>query len=158
WQASDGTGQAERLIASPTAQIPQAVSPDGTRLVFRQIDRPTLSDLNTLSLSGDRRATPLLHTPFSEQNAEVSPDGRWVAYQSSESGVNEVYVRPFPRADSGKWQISAGGGANPLWSRDGRELFYLSGADGLWRLRVAPISAGAAFSAGAPRTLFEGPY
>ncbi len=155
WQPSDGTGQPERLLESPTGQLPQAVSPDGTRLVFRQTAG---GDLDTLSLVGDRRVTPLLHTPFVELNAEVSPDGRWLAYQSNDSGVNEVYVRPFPNADGGKWQISAGGGANPLWSRDGRELFFQSGTDAQRRLMAAPIAAGAAFSAGTARTLFEGAY
>jgi eukaryotic-like serine/threonine-protein kinase len=159
WQAADGTGQPERLVESPVAQVPQSVSPDGTQLVFRQADTQTSLDLYTLPLSGERRPAPLLRTTFTEQNADISPDGRWVAYQSNESGQNEIYVRPFPRVETGKWQISTNGGTRPLWSRDGRELFYMTGpADVRSRVMASSIAAGAAFSATTPQMLFEGPY
>src|SRR5262249_16191864 len=115
--------------------------------------------IQVLTLDGERRAAPLLHTSFNEVNAEVSPDGRWVAHESDESGQSEVYVRPFPNVDGGRWLVSAGGGHKPVWSRDGRELFYLARAPGPTKLMVSTISTGAAsFSAGAPRSLFEGPY
>ena len=74
-----------------------------------------------------------MQTTFNELNGEISPDGRWVAYQSNESGQDEIYVRPFPDADRGRWQISTGGGTRPLWARSGKELFYLGprrGGDG----------------------------
>lgn len=76
-----------------------------------------------VSLDGERRVVPLVRTPFSEMSAEVSPDGRWLAYQWNESGQDEVYVRPFPNVDAGRWQVSTGGGTRPVWSRNGRELF-----------------------------------
>ena len=158
WQTADGTGKQERLIESPAGVVPQSVSPDGTRLVFRQSDSTSNFDLYTLPLTGERRPTPLIRTPFAEQNAEVSPDGRWVAYQSTESGQNEIYVRPFPNAESGRWQVSTSGGRTPVWSRDGRELFYLTGPDVRSKLMAATITPGAAFSAATPQALFEGSY
>jgi serine/threonine-protein kinase len=97
---------------------------------------------------------PLLHTGFAELFPELSPDGRWMAYQSSESGKFEVYVRPFPDVDSGRWQISADGGIEPLWARSGRELFYRNGE----ALMTVPISAGASFAYGNPRLVLKGPY
>jgi eukaryotic-like serine/threonine-protein kinase len=158
WQAADGTGQAERLLETTLPQVPQSISPDGARLVFRQVNPKTAMDLYTLPLTGERRTVPLLQTSFSEQNAEISSDGRWVAYQSNESGQVEVFVRPFPNTDGGKWKISTSGGTRPLWSRDGRELFYMTMSDNLPRLMAATISAGAGFSASAPHMLFEGRY
>src|SRR5262245_8810958 len=118
-QAADGSGQPERLAEGASGQTPQSVSPDGTRLIFRQSDPKTAIDLYTLPLSGEHRPSPLIRTPFAEQNAEISPDGRWVAYQSNESGRDEIYVRTFPDAESGRWQVSTDGGSKPLWSRNG---------------------------------------
>jgi serine/threonine-protein kinase len=102
-----------------------------------------------------RRATPLVQTTFNEWNPEVSRDGGWLAYQSDESGQFEVYVRPFPGVDSGRWQVSTGGGTRPLWARSGKELFFIgpSGA-----VMSAAVEGGSAFRAGNPTRLFEGPY
>jgi len=105
-----------------------------------------------LSSNGEPGSTPLLQTPFNEQNADISSDGRWLAYQSDESGRPEVYVRPFPNVTLGRWQISRSGGSRPLWARDGRELFYL---DIDRRLTVVPVEGRAGFSVGAPTTLFD---
>ena len=86
WRAADGTGAVERLTESPDTQDPQAVSPDGTRLVFKE-DVPKMgSDLMVLTMDTPRKAQPLVQTPFDELSAEISPDGRWLAYQSNESG------------------------------------------------------------------------
>ena len=74
-------------------------------------------------LSKSSQAEPLIRTPFIESNPEVSPDGRYLAYQSNESGRDEVYVRPFPKVNEGRWQVSTAGGTSPLWAKDGRELF-----------------------------------
>ncbi|MDO8679401.1 MAG: protein kinase [Acidobacteriota bacterium] len=156
WQAADGTGQAERLVESPNQQLPQAVSPDGKRLLFRDTNPKTSVDVDMLSLD-DRKVTPLLHTTFAEQNPEISPDGRWIAYESNESGVGQIYVRPFPGVDSGRWQVSIAGGTRPMWARSGRELFYVVSGDAV-RMMAVPIQAGATFSAGNPRVLFEGRY
>ena len=77
-------------------------------------------------MDADGTSESLLATEFNEMNAEISPDGDWLAYQSNASGQPEIYVRPFPDVDDGRWQISRGGGTKPLWGPDGRELFYLS--------------------------------
>jgi Tol biopolymer transport system component len=158
-QAADGTGQAERLQDAATDSIPQALSPDGKLLLYRENGLKTRLDISTLRLD-DRTATPLIATPFAEQNPEISPDGRWIAYQSNESGTGEVYVRPFPDVDSGRWQVSAGGGSRPLWARSGRELFYvIANPNGTGaRMMAVPIQGGATFKAGNPQELFEGRY
>ena len=98
---------------------------------------------------------PLVQTTFNEMNAEISPDGRWVAYQSNESGQDEIYVRPFPDADRGRWQMSTGGGTRPLWARSGKELFYLGPSGAVMRVAV---EGGSTFRAGNPTRLFEGRY
>jgi serine/threonine-protein kinase len=77
-----------------------------------------------------------VQTPATERNGIVSPDGRWLAYEANDSGKLEIYVRPYPAVTSGRWQVSSGGGTQPLWSRDGRELFYVSPANALMRVGV----------------------
>ena len=104
------------------------MTPDGAQILFGEPGQPP-SDLYQLELGAERKSTPLLNASHSEHNAEVSPDGRWMAYQSNESGADEVYVRPFPKVNDGRWQISTGGGTRPAWARSGREIFYLK-ADG----------------------------
>jgi serine/threonine-protein kinase len=157
WRAADGTGVAERLLQRPRPQRPTAFSPDGNTVLFTEPIAPP-RDIGMVALTGARQAELLLHTPFDEANAEVSPDGRWLAYQSNESGRNEVYVRPFPDVNAGRWQIS-GGGANgstrPLWARNGRELFYFSGVG---RITAVPIRPGATFEYGAPTVIVDGLY
>jgi Tol biopolymer transport system component len=81
--------------------------------------------------SGDTTPVPLVASDFTELHPAVSPDGRWLAYTSDESGANEVYVRPFPSATGGRWQVSNSGGSEPVWSPDGRELYFLNGAQHL---------------------------
>ena len=151
WRAADGTGSVERLAESANYQWPSSFSPDGTRLVFMD----TSSNIAVLALAGERQTTPLMQTAIVERNPEISPDGRWLAYESNESGQEEIFVRPFPDVDAGRWQVSTGGGTQPLWARTGEELFYraLDGAV----LRVA-VEAGTTFRAGAPTRLFRGPY
>jgi Tol biopolymer transport system component len=107
-----------------------------------------------LPLTGERKPEIFLSTPFSEADGDFSPDGRWLAYDSNESGRTEVYVRPFPPG-GGKWQVSDGGGAYPRWSRDGRRLFYRTD-DGLM---VAPVEiVDGTFRAGKPQRILQGPY
>ena len=83
-------------------------------------------DLGLLMLDSDGRVALLIHTPASELNAEISPDGRWLAYESDESGQREIYVRPFPQVDGSRSRVSNGGGTRPLWGRNGKELFYMT--------------------------------
>ena len=106
---------------------------------------------------GEHKPVPFLRTDFGERDAKFSPDGRWIAYESDESGRSEIYVRPFPAPQDGggKWMASQGGGTSPHWREDGRELFYLA-ADG--SVIAAPVSTtGAAFQPGMPVALFKGP-
>jgi serine/threonine-protein kinase len=95
---------------------------------------------------------PIVATSFTELNGEISPDGHWLAYQSNESGLTEVYVRPFPNVGDGRWQISNGGGATPAWARTTQELFYVNG-DAMMRV---PFVTSPTFSAGRPEQLFRG--
>ncbi len=131
WIRSDGAGVAQTLLESKGAPTPYSFSPDGRRLAFAEMGVETNLDLWTLPLDTSDAEHPkpgkpelLLRTPAAELEPAFSPDGRWIAYTSSESGVGEIYVLPFPPGPGGKWLISAGGGRHPIWSRKGRELFY----------------------------------
>jgi serine/threonine-protein kinase len=108
-------------------------------------------------MAAPRRIAPLVQTTFTEYNPDISPDGRWLAYESNESGQFEVYVRPFPDVAAGRWQVSAGGGRAPLWARNGRELFYVSLLD-QGRIFAVPIQPGPTFSAGNPQIVVDKPY
>jgi len=152
-QAADGPGAVEQLTKSTNQLWPLSLSPDGTRLVIHS-GSPFEGDLDLLPLDGKSQPVPLMRTPFNEDHAEVSPDGRWLAYQSNESGQPEVHVRPFPDVNAGHWQVSPAGGAKPVWARNGRELFYFSGQ----ALMAVPVQTTPTFSAGIPAKLFEGPY
>jgi len=155
WQAADGTGAVERLTQSENPQWAYAMTRDGTRLVFREDNPKTGRDLMALTLDKQRQAHPLVRTTFAEFNGEISPDGRWLAYQSSESGQNEIFVQPFPNVGEGRWQISTGGGAEPLWARGGQELFYLAPTGALMSIRIERAQT---FAFGTPTKLFEGRY
>jgi Tol biopolymer transport system component len=148
WQPADGSGPAERLTTSANVQGPQAWSPDGKTLVFSE-QGPTY-DVWILPLDADRKPRPFLHGPFNEFQARLSPSGRWLAYVSDESGREEIYVVPFP-ASGGRWPISTDGGSQPLWARNGRELFYRNGD----RMMAVAVTTDATFSATKPQLLFE---
>jgi Tol biopolymer transport system component len=130
WQLADGSGGLERLNTSEYTQTPHSWSPDGHLLAFIEVNPTTGVDIWVLRMgdpsasSGQvRKAQPFLRTPFNESVPRFSPDGRWLAYISNESGRFEVYVQPYP-GPGGKWQISTEGGMEPVWNRNGRELFY----------------------------------
>jgi len=131
-----------------------AMTPDGTRLIFAEQDSETGWDIEILDLSGERVARPLLGTRFDETGPAISPDGRWLAYESNESGRAEIYVRPFPDVDAGKWPVSTGGGQSPTWGPDGEELFYRAGT----AMLGVPVQIEPRFQAGPATVLFEGPY
>jgi len=160
WKRADGVGQAERLTTSENVQLASSWSPDGQVLLFNERDPENTWDIRFLRVGEPTKEETFLSTPFSEQSAVFSPDGRWVAYESNESGKFQVYVRPFaaPGGDAearGKWQISTQGGLAARWSADGRELFYRSGE----RVMAVSVSAeGESFRAGKTRQLFSGTF
>jgi len=124
----------EVLVSSNEEKSPLSLSPDGRFLLFRSLGGTTKDKLWVLPVQGDRKPVPFVRTESDEPDARLSPDGRWVAYVSNESGHYEVYVRPFsPNAPgqgisdaSGKWLISEHGGSSPMWRRDGKELYYIA--------------------------------
>ena len=142
WQAADGSGVPERLAGMPltrfTNLIPTTISPDGSLLVATAIGPATagMADLWNITLAGDSQAAGLLETQFTERNAEISPDGRWMAYETNEGNQAEVWVRPFPDINSGKWPVSNGVGSQPLWSRTGKELFFIDASGALMSVTV----------------------
>ena len=155
WQAADGTGAVERLTSSPNVQQSTAVSPDSTRLIFTETASTTSEDVMQVELTGTHKVTPLVQSHFAERNGIVSPDGRWLAYEANDSGQFEIYVRPYPAVNGGRWQVSAGGGTRPLWSRTREELFYVSPAGAI--LRVA-VERGASWAATTPDTVVKEGY
>ena len=168
WQLADGSGGLERLTTSEYLHAPTSWSPDGNLLSFQEINPTTQRDIWVLRMgdpspgsgqapspgSGQVRKPQLfLRTPFNEADSQFSPDGHWLAYISDESGRYEIYVQPYP-GPGGKWQISTDGGNEPMWNRNGRELFYRSGD----KMMSVEISTQPGFAAGTPRMLFERPY
>lgn len=141
----DGSGVEERLTENSDAQIPNSVSPDGKMLAFTQG-----GDIWILPMDEEQKPRQFIQTQFSESQASFSPDGRWIAYRSDESGKNEVYVVSYPNRE-GKWQVSTGGGSNPMWSRSGKELFYVN----VNKVMAVNVAAQATFSASVPKKLFE---
>jgi serine/threonine-protein kinase len=155
-QAADGTGAADRLIESPNVQIPTAVSPDGRLLVFMERSTKIGQAVMALRLDGTHQIFPLVQMPpFDHNNGIVSPDGRWLAYDTNDTGRFEVHVRPFPAVNSGHWQVSTTGGTQPLWARSGQELFYFAADGALMRVAVA---GGSAWTASAPMKVLEARY
>jgi len=158
--AADGSGKPQLLFHSQERLLPMAITPDARTLIVRR-DRgtgaATSSVFLTLKWSSDSQntatATPLFESRFRMGQLSLSPDGHWAAYESSESGREEIYVIPFPAADR-KWQISAGGGTQPLWSRNGRELFYRSRDE----MMAVPVETSPTFRSGTPAALFSGQY
>jgi eukaryotic-like serine/threonine-protein kinase len=152
---ADRPGADEPLLAADGgARIPTSVSPDGTRLVYHEyITQNGAPDLMTLRLDGTARVEPLVQTPADERDGEISPDGRWLAYDSTVSGRAEIYVRPFPNVNDGFVQVSTDGGRTPVWSPDGRALFFVSGS----RMMAAAVSTTPVFAAERTTVLFDDP-
>ena len=159
WKAANGIGPVERLTTSESVQAPHSFAADG-RLVFGDDPQDTLVDLAVLSMEGDYPAETLVQTDFRDANGDVSPDGRWLAYVSDESGEEEIYVRPFPNVDDGRWQISRDGGSKPVWGPDSRELFYITSdaPDAPVTMMIAVNDTDPTFSPGNSVPLFSGPY
>jgi len=149
---ADGSGAAEVLWSLSAPLAPVAFSPDGKLLLAEQQMMPSArSDLWVVPLDGSGQPYPFTQTPFEEFLGEFSPDGRFVVYQSNESGQDEVYVRSFPDA-GGRWQVSTGGGSEPRWSRDGREIFYRSQR----KLYAVAVDTTAGFTVGRATSIAPG--
>ena len=143
WKVADGTGQVERL--KDGLARPYAWAADG-RLIFERAQ-----DIGVLTMEGERTVEMLLDAEFREAEPALSPDGRWLAYMNLETGIPLIYVQPFPNIDDGLWNVSLDYGRNPVWSPDGRELFYRNRTD----LMVAQIETEPTFSSRTPEPLFS---
>ena len=158
-KAADGTGEPELLLKSDTA-APLDWSSDGRFLLFRTNDAANSADLWVLPLQGDRKPVSILASPFDETSARFSPDDRWIVYRSVQTGSSEIYVRPFAAPGSndgrtGQWMVSTGGGYQPRWNRNGKEILYLRPDNQLMSVEVS--ISGAALQAGVPKPLFNMP-
>jgi Tol biopolymer transport system component len=151
-KTTNGAGQNEILDRSTRLKAPVDWSKDGRYIIEDAIaDSKTGTDIWVLPLFGDKKPFPYLQTDANEAAAKLSPNGQWLAYQSDESKRNEIYVTTFPQP-GGKWQVSTSGGSYPVWSRDGKELFYV-GADR--KMMAVDVKSGPKFDPGVPRSLFD---
>jgi Tol biopolymer transport system component len=158
-KAADGAGPTERLSSHLDAVYVHSWTPDGTALAFTEARPETGSDIWVLPLKSGRPPEAIIATRFPENQPEFSPDGRWLAHTSNQSGQQEVFVRSYPDAGT-LLPISTGGANSPAWSRDGRELFFttLPAPDGTIKMMVVSVTTAPTFTAGAPRVLFEGRF
>jgi eukaryotic-like serine/threonine-protein kinase len=156
WKSANGTGKDELLGVhrTPRSFVPASWADNGKTLVTTSWDNNYMSGIGMLSMEGERKFKFLLDEKYHESTPRISPDGRWMAYTSDESGKEEIYVRPFPDVNAGRWQISTSGGNNALWSRDGREIFYRNGN----AVMAVSVKTSPAFIFETPRTLFQGTY
>jgi len=152
---ADGSGPAESVITTnPSAAIPTSWSSDGSVLAYHMVTRGASRDIWILPMEGDREPQALITSPNNDCCAVFSPDSKWLAYVSQEKGPRQVYVSPYPEPDV-KWLVSGEeGGGEPVWSPDGRELFYRSGD----KMMVVPVDTEPTFRVGRPEELFEGSY
>ena len=149
---ADGSGTAELVLDTERLIREGSYSPDETWLVFRE--GPGASgDICAIRPAMDSVPAPLVATEFGERSPTLSPNGRWLAYVSAESGRQEVYMRPFPDVDSGRWLISTDGGVEPVWAHSGRELFYRNASNELVAVQV--VTGGQTFSSGQQVVLFS---
>ena len=152
-KAASGAGNDEPLLKSDHRKIPFDWSADGKFILYQELNPKTGFDLWVLPLSGEERPFPFLQTQFDERQGRFSPDGKWIAYTSNESGTWQVYVNRSFTFSGGKWQVSTNGGAQPQWRRDGKEIFYLSPDRKLMTVDVQ--GNGPTFEAGVPKAMFE---
>jgi Tol biopolymer transport system component len=156
WKSAAGIGEEELLASRPDKLVaPGSFSRDGKILALGELTLSPLGfDIGMLSMDGKREVKELLQEKHMESEPQISPDGRYLAYQSDESGKGEIYVRSFPDVNKGKWQVSSNGGGSPRWSPDGRELFYRSGDATM----AVDVETDPTFKRGNPKILFKGTY
>jgi hypothetical protein len=150
----DGSTDEQPLLVTPLAKAPLDWSRDGRFLLFSSQDPKTGTDLLAVPMTGERKPFAVVQTRFDEIQGQFSPDGRWLAYVSNESGRNEIYVQAFPET-GGKWQISVAGGLQPRWRRDGQELFFVAPDNRLMAASIGVAQGGKALEAGTPVPLFQ---
>jgi serine/threonine protein kinase/Tol biopolymer transport system component len=153
WIAADGSGHPQPIAGSVSGDFPCSVSPDGDTLAFMRQNAETSRDIYVLSLRGQSQPRPVVNTRGYDGGAQFSPDAHWMAYASDESGQMQVYLRPFPGPDR-HWQVSTQGGTQPVWSRNGKEIFYRVGN----KMMVVDVAAGVDITLSQPRMLFEQRY
>lgn len=148
----DTMERAEQITKTQTMQFPQSITPDGEWLLFEEGRRgdPSVA-IAVMNLHGEPDTRYLVANNAMNRFPVISPDGRWFAYQSNISGNAEIYVRPFPNADDGVWQVSRGGGTRPDWNLDGSEIFYFSGSE----MVVVAVNSNPGFSTADPVALFD---
>ena len=152
WQPADGSGAAEPMLEAPGNQFPYGFTPDDKTLILSSVGGGRLQGIRTFEV-GAKDTKPLIETEFSNRLADMSADGKWIAYASNESGRYEIYVRPFP-GPGGKWAVSTNAGDEPLWNPNGRELFYRDGTN----VMVATVTTSPTFSVVSRKVLFEDLY
>jgi eukaryotic-like serine/threonine-protein kinase len=153
-RSSDLTGSEERLASGTNGRLPFCWSSDGKVVVFQEYSSETGTDIGIVSVGTEQTSRLLLNSKSDEARPALSPDGRWMAYQSNLSGRVEVYVQRFPDLGT-RWQLTTEGGESPIWSTTGREIFYRRGR----AVMSLPVTInGETFTHGTPRVLFEGPY
>jgi len=152
-QKADGAGPPAQVSdAVQRPRIPTAIARDGTRVVLTDLTQEGGRDLRLLTLGPTPRLEPLLQTTYEERNADLSPDGRWLVYESNRTGPFQIYVRPFPRVGDGLWPVSTAGGTQPVWARSGRELFFVAPDGAMMTVPVSPSEP--TWSPGTPTKLF----
>ena len=150
---TDGSGRSRAIAGSTTADFPSSVSPDGGALAVARLTPANSADVYVLSLAGDFAPRALVTSPAFEGGPQFSPDGRWMAYVSNDSGQSQVYLRRYPGPE-GRWQVSTDGGTSPLWNHTGKELFYRSGN----RMMAVSVSTVPNVTLTTPRVIFERHY
>jgi Tol biopolymer transport system component len=162
-QNADGSGEAQTIATIDTLAAVRAITPDGKMVLSttggNQGSGPRGNDIVITTVGPPATTRPLLHTTFLEGSPAISPDGRWIAYSSNETGRNEIYVRPFPDVERGKSQVSIDGGVEPRWAPNGRELFFYNPGPtrGTRTMSVVPVQTTPTFVAGKPAILFPAP-
>lgn len=153
WMPADRSGPEERLVPAGARQSAASWAPDGRAMAFTEVDAENGPDIWVLEMEGQRRPRPFLQTKFAEGSPKFSPDGRWIAYCSNESGRNEIYVQPYP-GPGPRIQISAEGGTDPVWAKSGKELFYRDRD----KMMIVEVSLDPSLKVLKPRVLWEGQY